>query len=210
MIDVWLLDTNEFNTFAWYEDHFSDSMISYIHDLAKLYTEEKAKVGMDGHGPGQWDPETARPSTDDLVKEHIRKSNITWIEPEGNSEWLFRHLTDVIKMANQTYFDFDLVHIEPLQYTVYNEGEYYTKHIDTTWREPGRYPRKLSFSVQLSDPSEYDGGDLVLYTDSNPFYAKREKGSITFFPSFVMHEVTPVTRGTRKALVGWVRGPKWK
>ena len=65
--------------------------------------------------------------------------------------------------------------------------------------------RKISFSLQLNDPLEYTGGDLVV----NSKVIGRQRGSITFFNSFVSHSVTPVQSGVRRALVGWIIGPKF-
>jgi PKHD-type hydroxylase len=71
-------------------------------------------------------------------------------------------------------------------------------------------PRKLSMVLQLSDPSEYDGGDLEFYVQSEPIKAEKKKGIVYVFPSWVLHRVTPVTRGTRRSLVMWIAGPKFK
>lgn len=207
MWDVWLLDTNKFNTYAWYEQQLSERMIKAIHEMANSIPEENATVG---DVVSSFDDDGNFIDRTSQLDLQTRKSNIKWIMPDESTEWLYRHLTDVTVKANEEYFNFDLVHIEPLQYTIYNEGGFYTKHIDTMWRDAGKYPRKLSFTIQLSDPSEYEGGDLLLYTEKEPFIAKKDKGAITFFPSFVMHEITPVTKGTRRSLVGWIRGPKWK
>ncbi len=69
--------------------------------------------------------------------------------------------------------------------------------------------RKISFSLQLSDPSEYDGGHLEI-AGINPDEATRKKGTLIMFPSYVRHRVTPVTRGTRYCVVGWVHGPHFR
>jgi PKHD-type hydroxylase len=69
--------------------------------------------------------------------------------------------------------------------------------------------RKLSFSIQLSDPDDYEGGDL----EFNPNVKEpkiRHKGNMTIFPSYMTHRVTPVTRGTRYVIVGWIYGPEFK
>ena len=98
-----------------------------------------------------------------------------------------------------------------LQFTFYdgNEEGCYKSHIDPlNWTNP--HNRKLSFVLQLSDPSEYEGGELKLYNAYEPTTIKREKGLIVFFPSYTLHEVTPVTKGERYTLVGWVHGPAFK
>ena len=71
-------------------------------------------------------------------------------------------------------------------------------------------PRKLSFTLQLTDPSEYEGGQTMIHNAKEPWAIPQTKGTITFFPSYTLHEVLPVTKGTRKALVGWVHGPRLK
>ena len=70
--------------------------------------------------------------------------------------------------------------------------------------------RKLSFSIQLTNPDLYEGGDLNIYKEKTPIQASRALGTINFFPSYVLHRVTPVTKGYRNCLVGWVSGPKFK
>ena len=69
--------------------------------------------------------------------------------------------------------------------------------------------RKLSVSVQLSDPSEYEGGDLELMVNRNYIKVPKEKGTIIFFPSYLTHRVTKVTSGKRNSLVAWFHGPSF-
>ncbi|MDB2656544.1 2OG-Fe(II) oxygenase [Crocinitomicaceae bacterium] len=70
--------------------------------------------------------------------------------------------------------------------------------------------RKLSVTVQLSDPDEYEGGDLEFMINHKTVKAPRKKGTIVVFPSFIMHRVTPITKGTRQSIVGWVSGPPYR
>ena len=74
--------------------------------------------------------------------------------------------------------------------------------------EDSVFTRKLSFTMQLSDSNDYEGGDLVLYPGGPEIIADRSKGAITIFPSYVLHEVKPVTKGSRCSLVVWFRGNK--
>ena len=84
-------------------------------------------------------------------------------------------------------------------------GEYYGPHFDIG---PGRLAeRKLSMTVQLSDPADYTGGELLIYPE---FVAGKERGSMTVFPSFMCHNVLPVKTGIRYSLVSWVAGPPFK
>ena len=142
-----------------------------------------------------------------------RVCDIAWLESnelESNFDWIYATLANCINRVNAQYFKFDLTHLTALQYTVYNESNHgnYQKHLDLGRQFPNR---KLSFSVQLSDDSDYVGGDLRFhYIKNQPEIAPRHKGSVIFFPSWVVHDVTPVTQGTRRSLVGWVNGPNFK
>ena len=120
-------------------------------------------------------------------------------------------MAQAITDTNEKFFKFDLTMIEKLQFTEYSADELgcYDQHIDPlVWCVP--HNRKLSFVLQLSDPSEYEGGDLKLYTSKEPTVVTKMKGLAVFFPSYILHEVTPVTKGTRRTLVGWVHGPSFK
>ena len=89
----------------------------------------------------------------------IRLSNTTWLYSNDNLEWVFRRITDVVLHLNQKYFQFDIFGLnEGLQFTNYKapSGKY-GKHIDSLL---GSMVRKLSLSIQLTDPKEYEGGDL--------------------------------------------------
>ena len=63
--------------------------------------------------------------------------------------------------------------------------------------------------VSDNDPEDFEGGDLLLHTTNKPFKAEMKKGDMFLFPSFVPHSVTPVTKGVRRSLVGWVCGPNF-
>ena len=144
---------------------------------------------------------------------NYRVCDIAWLESdevESDFDWVYATLADAISRVNNEHFQFDLTHLTALQFTVYNGSNYsnYQKHLDLGRQFPNR---KLSFSVQLSDDDEYVGGDLRFhYIKNQPEVAPREKGKIIFFPSWVVHDVTPVTQGTRRSLVGWVNGPNFK
>ena len=142
-----------------------------------------------------------------------RVCDIAWLESdeiESDFDWIYATLADAISQANNEHFQFDLNYLTALQYTVYNGNNHsnYQKHLDVGRQFPNR---KLSFSVQLSDDAEYTGGDLRFhYIKNQPEVVPREKGTVVFFPSWIVHDVTPVTQGTRRSLVGWVNGPNFK
>jgi hypothetical protein len=139
----------------------------------------------------------------------IRDSEVNFIYPNEENGWVFEKIAHTVKKLNQQYFQFNLFGLsEGLQLTKYNSpGGCYVRHID---RGMGHEIRKLSITIQLTDPSEYEGGDLVLHYDHQPTIMSRDQGKLVVFPSYVLHEVKPVTKGTRYSLVAWVTGERFK
>lgn len=139
----------------------------------------------------------------------VRDSKVSWIRPSQESEPFFRQVTDIVNSLNSQFFKFDLEGFaEGFQFTKYEApAGKYDLHIDKTYMQQ---VRKLSLVIQLSDPSEYEGGDLVLKFGKEDVVAKKQQGFLTMFPSYVLHGVTPVTSGTRYSLVAWVTGPQFK
>ena len=92
-----------------------------------------------------------------------------------------------------------------IQYSVYTEQEqgYYDWHVDMG----PHHARKLSLVCHLSDPSEYEGGELQINSSGRIIDTEKGIGNVIIFPSYLLHRVTPVTRGVRKTLVLWVKGP---
>lgn len=137
-----------------------------------------------------------------------RNSNLTFLHPSGHTDWMFRRLSDTITTANQ-FFGFDLVSMnEGIQFTEYvaPDGNY-GWHADSG---PGTSIRKLSLTIQLTDPSDYDGGELELNPDGTPVTMDKVRGRAFAFPSWTLHQVRPVTRGVRHSLVVWVAGPPFR
>lgn len=145
------------------------------------------------------------------VDKQIRNSKVAWVpfpSEDPSFEPLYRALAERSRIINDGYFQFNLWgFFDRLQYTVYEGSEqHYGFHLDNMG--VGGIPRKLSFTIQLSDPFDYDGGELQLQGKKNTI-AVRARGMIHFFPSTVLHRVTPITRGVRRSLVGWIVGPKF-
>jgi len=192
----WWLEVGNTESWAYMHNLFNDKEVEEIHKLAKKYNLFNGKVG-DG--------------TNIRNDGSIRDSEICFFNSaDVDSRWIFQRLAGSIKEINQQFWNFDLNRIETLQYSEYNVGQFYKDHIDMMYECPNRATRKLSFTVQLTDESEYEGGEMLFKTSLEPQEAKKNKGTIMFFPSYVLHEVTPVTKGTRHALVGWVTGPAFK
>tara|TARA_R100000805_G_C3613681_1_gene114745 strand:+ start:1133 stop:1708 length:576 start_codon:yes stop_codon:yes gene_type:complete len=142
-------------------------------------------------------------------KSNARLSKISWLYSSDNLEWVFRKITDVVLHLNSKYFDFDIFGLnEGLQFTNYKApSDKYEKHID---RSLNILVRKLSLSIQLTDPNEYKGGELILYEDEKGTEMKKEQGTLVLFPSYILHEVKPVIKGERNSLVSWVTGKQFK
>ena len=156
-----------------------------------------------------------------------RKSEIVWV----NDQWIYKEIHPFIHEANKTAgWNFDWDFSESCQFTKYGVGQHYGWHCDS-WDKPYDKPndlnshgkiRKLSVTVSLSDPSEYEGGNLEFDFRNQVDWERNKKskikecteirprGSIIVFPSFVWHRVNPVTRGTRYSLVIWNLGKPFR
>lgn len=191
----WWLEVGNTESWAYQHKLFTSAEIDQIHDIAAEY---KLQEGVVGAG-------------DSMNKnKSIRDSNIAFLRSDDAANaWIFQRITRSIIDINQQFWNFDLQRIETLQYSEYGVGQFYKQHIDMMYQSPTRAVRKLSFTIQLTDPEEYEGGDVIIKTGSDsPIH--KDLGTINFFPSYVLHEVTPVTKGTRHALVGWITGPAFK
>jgi len=143
--------------------------------------------------------------------DHTRITRIAWMERKPKVEWLFAKLEEAVMQINAEFYSFDLFGLEQaLQYTIYDgaEGGHYNWHVDLGGRDTEF--RKISLSLQLTEPSRYEGCDLTLQAGSGPFGAERAQGTLIAFPSYVLHRVTPIQSGIRKSLVIWVAGPPFR
>ena len=145
----------------------------------------------------------------------IRNNRIAWL---NDNHWIAAFISYYIMKANQENFKYNLSHFSDhaIQFSLYETDEHYGWHTDgmEIIKDPihGEMQRKLSVSLQLSDESEYEGGELqFLNTGQNSMYtAPKERGKIIIFDSRVKHRVRPITKGARKSLVAWMMGPRWK
>jgi PKHD-type hydroxylase len=179
------------SNYYWFDKVFSTEELEWINNLQNLYGFVPASV-IGG----------------DELKD-IRKSNVKWIEHNDASAWLYDKVQGMVLEANQV-FNFNIHSIiDSIQYTeYYGGGGHYGWHMDIG---PGNINhRKISITIQLSDPDEYVGGDLELWTGQGQVNAPRSQGCAVLFPSFMLHRVTPVESGTRKSLVLWVGGGAYK
>jgi PKHD-type hydroxylase len=167
----------------------------------------------------------------DALNKDKRNSQNAWIPTQ---HWLGGFLWHYIQRANRENFLYDLRCIdgESMQYTRYGPGQFYGWHNDAGIagaykpqsvgnRQEGlandfvneniELVRKLSFVLQLSDPDDYEGGNLQLLDESGAsYFAPRKRGTVILFDSRTQHRVLPVKSGLRKSIVGWTVGPRWK
>ena len=115
-----------------------------------------------------------------------------------------------VERANERAFQVALDGRCEMQMTEYSarDGDHYGWHHDVQWHGQSGVDRKLSVTVQLSDPDGYTGGELEFEElETNADF--RARGTVLMFPSYLRHRIRPVTAGSRKALVAWFSGPRW-
>ena len=139
----------------------------------------------------------------------VRESEICWIKDDILKNFIYYKFESA---NSDPQWGYELTDIEHIQYTKYKTNGHYDWHADIG---PGLLSkRKISITVQLSEPDEYEGGDLEIFKGGSmdgPFpTAKREAGLVFVFPSFMMHRVTPVTKGVRKSFVIWLGGSHYR
>ena len=140
----------------------------------------------------------------------VRRSRVAFLKPDDGHLWLYEKLWTAARGFNERFFGVDITAIdEAIQLARYDASDqgFYDWHMDA-----GRLAatRKISITVQLSDPDDYDGGDLELLFRNEVVRPEKTRGAVIAFPSIVMHRVAPVTRGTRYSLVAWIAGPRWR
>jgi PKHD-type hydroxylase len=186
----WNFELDQINLYAFWNNAFSKEECQTIINIAKNKGLIKGKT---------------KDETD------VRDSKISWLYPVDGIDWVFRRVTDITLNLNERFFKFDLFGIsEGFQFTNYEapSGKY-GKHVD---RGINMGVRKLSISIQLTNPEEYEGGELKLYNgdDDKANVMDKTQGTLIIFPSYVLHEVMPVTKGERNSLVTWVTGKQFK
>ncbi|HWY61710.1 MAG TPA: 2OG-Fe(II) oxygenase [Rhizomicrobium sp.] len=137
-----------------------------------------------------------------LVDHNKRITKVAAIGHDAANKWIYDRMIKVVHVLNRRYrFRIDGFR-EPLQFMVYRDvdGAHFNWHID----QGPSVQRKLSLTLQLTDPASYEGGDLEFKAGNEITSAARMRGTLIAFPSHLVHRVTPVTSGTRKSIVAWV------
>ena len=151
--------------------------------------------------------ENATINSDRTVDKKMRKGQVAWMK----DEWLQQMTATYVGKANsEAGWNFIINEREDIQFATYEDGAFYDYHRDCDVKQK-KY-RKLSVSVQLSNPDEYTGGDLLLKNIWGDFNLPMDEGvykqgSVIVFPSMLLHTITPITEGIRYSLVQWFSGP---
>jgi len=143
--------------------------------------------------------------------EKLRITRVAWMERKPETAWLHARLEEVALHLNKEFYSFDLYGlVEAFQYTVYDdqEGGHFGWHVDLGGNDVE--PRKISISLQLTDPEHYKGCELEVEAGHGCYVAERARGALIAFPSYVLHRVTPIESGIRKSLVIWISGPAFR
>tara|TARA_B100000131_G_scaffold108602_1_gene105486 strand:+ start:155 stop:811 length:657 start_codon:yes stop_codon:yes gene_type:complete len=212
----------------WYYTGLPNKVIDTIEEDLEYNFDGQLRESIVGHNPN------GDESDRNFLDKQIRNAKNAWIP---TTHWVGGFCWHYVTRANRENFCYDLEHIdqESLQYTVYGDGEYYGWHTDAdldTFYTPmsnfggnkqtedshrdylmknGEKVRKLSFSLIVSDPDTYQGGNFEIKGNNGKVYlAPRQRGTIILFDSRALHRVTKVTGGIRKSIVGWTVGPRWK
>jgi len=148
------------------------------------------------------------------VDHEVRISNVKFHYPNEENFWIFERLNKTIEFINEQFYNFDIYGYDSFQFTEYKSEEngFYNWHMDTfldVAERPFKGMRKLSLSLLLND--DFEGGEFVINSgeEKNLTTVPLKKGSAIVFPSFLIHKVTPVTKGNRYSLVVWATGPKF-
>ena len=211
------------NLFLWYDTELSDVLVDEIINLGHSGEEVESRVA------------------DGQLNNKIRESKVTWLPSKHWIGGFIMSYVLRANNENFLY-DIDGIEGQGLQFTSYSNGGHYYWHSDIAvddYYQPqsrdnldvfdNKYalgnsrindfiisnvekPRKLSFSLQLSDANSYEGGNLQFMSDANHkiYNAPRRRGTLIVFDSRLRHRVSKVRSGRRESLVGWVNGPRWR
>jgi PKHD-type hydroxylase len=182
--------------YVWWEGAFTEKELDWLQQQAKN-ADQRAIVGG---------------NTSDNALNNIRRSQVSWLNKTPDAAWVFDKLAHVVSSLNAQFFRFDLTGFgEAIQLTNYDQSEHgmYGWHQDYNGGT-GSPSRKFSLVLQLTDPAQYEGGNLEIMSSAEPVTVQKKRGFIAAFPSYQLHQVTPVTQGSRQSLVAWITGPSFR
>lgn len=143
---------------------------------------------------------------EDKLNTNDRNSFSKTLFVNKETQWIYDRIAKLTIKANKAFYNFIIDGILQMEVLKYEQNGFFTAHSDLGNQEVSG--RKLSVVTMLSDPSEYEGGNLkFLFEKEQP---QLLQGSVVIFPSYVFHVVEPITKGTRYTLVTWIEGPHFR
>ena len=142
------------------------------------------------------------------INKEVRRSQQVWLPPEENA-WVYKRMLQIARRVNERYqYQIDRVD-DKIQIAYYDETEqgFFSWHMD--WGSDAQQ-RKISISIPLNEPEEYEGGELEFNVNGVPAAVPQKMGTAVTFPSYILHRVNPVTRGRRYSMVAWIHGPPFR
>ena len=174
---------------------FTPDQCRQIIESGRAQKPQTAQVGMNKPGGGT------------VTKKRV--TTISWL-PFKEMAPMYHDLNIFIQKCNENHFGFGDIRItENAQFTEYPEGGFYDWHMDCDVNMQHEPPvRKISMTLLLNDPSEFEGGDLELMAPGK--FAELKQGHAIVFASFLNHRVNKVRRGVRQSLVVWFGGKPFR
>ena len=171
---------------------FTEKLCKEIIDLSSTLKKEQGNIG----------------TKEVREQKRRRQSTISWL-PFNKMQPMYDDLIYLVQKINRNHFGFDNIQItEEAQVSEYSKGQFYHWHMDNSIIMDTEPPvRKLSMTLLLNDPSEFEGGNLEI---AGKKMSHMKQGHAAIFASFLQHRVTPVTKGVRKSLVVWFNGEPFK
>jgi predicted 2-oxoglutarate/Fe(II)-dependent dioxygenase YbiX len=181
--------------------------VGYLHGTEGLYPEEIEVMKKEG----RWDYLHNKSKNEDVPDTSIRKTKVNWLPANHIYNKI---LCKYVTTTNEKQYHYNLTKFTPCQFARYDVGDFYDYHQDSGQSKADyeNETRKISMTVQFSDPKDYEGGEFYFYNGNKKETEPpiQEQGSILIFDSNMWHRVTPVTKGVRYSLVSWSLGPSFR
>lgn len=175
----------------WYLDQFSIEDCEKAFDEYIQLTPKDAAMGKDG----------------DTFDHSFRNTKVRFA---SSHTWFGLKMFAYANTANQQCkWGYDINQFETVQFAEYNIGQKYDWHVDNFPLSGSEIDRKITVVCLMSDPDDFEGGELILRL-YNEYTPPLKKGSVIAFPSIIEHKVTPVTKGVRYSATMWISGPRFK
>ncbi len=181
-------------------------MLMKVVTVPNVLTSTECEIICDYCSPKCFSSKVGGSTTTNIEIRHSMNSFITHNDTKLSN--IIRKVADCLVQVSADAFDFPINYIEPIQYSEYTEGMYYNKHCDCG--ESIEYDRDISASVFLSPRENYEGGNLSFPSKEGTLEVNEKQGSMSIFPSMMVHKVNKVKSGKRSSLVLWSRRPSMR